>query len=140
MKIEQAPHTFFDSKEEYLQFRQAWKDFHKDGKHKKKPTTDYCGGVSHKSELTCAHHLIYALLRGRDITKSFVPNRKVHGQDPYFAYYNARQKISFSLRMLENHSRGDMMAKLLLPFGGLVSTDMLETALELTKDWKFADG
>jgi len=139
MKIEQAPHTFFESKEEYLHFRQAWKTFYKDDKQKKKEHKDYYGGIHRKSDLTCEHHLIYALLRGRDITKSFTPNRRGHGQEPYGAYRRARGQIVFAVNMLVNHGNGKAMSRLLLPFGGLVTSDMLATALKLSEEWRFAD-
>ena len=137
MKIEQAPHNFFDSKEEYLTFRQAWKDFHKEGKHKPVPHDDYYGGTRYVSDLMCVHHLIYALLRGRDIRKMFVPNNSIQGADPYLAYYAARNQLSFAANMLVNLGDGKRMLLLLQPFGECIDSHTIISLLAITKEWQF---
>jgi hypothetical protein len=52
-------HSFFVSKEHYLSFRAAWKQYIADGKHKRATYIDAWGGrCKEPSSLTAAHHLM----------------------------------------------------------------------------------
>jgi hypothetical protein len=73
-----------------------------------------------KHELTAMHHLLYLTLLGKDWRKAFTPvtnARKLENG----AFYDGG--LFYALHGL--HRRGDE-AGLLAPFGGLVSTTMLE--------------
>lgn len=74
--IENAKTRFFESKEHYLNFRQAWKDFHNNNNHIKiVEWTDERGNErkGKVSILTSDHYLLYNLLRGYDIKYGFTP-------------------------------------------------------------------
>ena len=136
MKIEQAQLNFFESKEHYLTFRDAWKKYINDGKAKKVEQTYWDGTPYRASNLTCAHHLIYALLRGRDITKSFTPNHKVHGQDPYSAFYVAKDDIVVALRFATKFDKPERLESLLEPFDKTITADTLTSLYEIIKEWE----
>lgn len=90
----------FTSKEHYLEFKAAFKAW-----------------ASEKKWLATHHFLLYAILRGRDWTKGFAPDRfpKDHGSHKYKmrqAFYNI--KSSFH------------QESLLEPFGGTITTGMLK--------------
>jgi len=135
MKIEQAQLNFFESKAHYLAFRGAWKNYINAGKAKKVGKTYWDGTPYRASNLTCAHHLIYALLRGRDITKGFTPNHKVHGQDPYFAFIDAKNDITVALRFAEKFDKPERLASLLEPFNETITVDTLASISEIIKEW-----
>lgn len=126
MKIENAINTFFETKEQYTAFISAWKSFIAEGKHAKYPVHGYDGNEYDKvSDLKCVHHLLYAALRGKDISKNFVPNNKTdsyHG--PYAAYYDARSLIAHAVR-------SDYALKSIQQvFGDTVTRDMLTQVSE----------
>jgi hypothetical protein len=88
-KIENARTRFFNTKEDYLAFRQAWKDFHNSGK--AKPVISTFEGTYTKYEqgkgyisvpytrkdknkpLSSYHYMLYNLLRGRSATDGYAP-------------------------------------------------------------------
>lgn len=122
MKVLNSKELFFGSKEQFQQLRLEWKAFHKDGKHLKVTKETWDGHKYKESDLHCVHHLIYALLRGKDISKMFVPNNKVEGRDPYFAFYEARDTI-----VAAPESRyPDRYDYLFVPFGGTVDMELLK--------------
>lgn len=121
-------HSFFVSKEHYLSFRAAWKQYIADGKHKRATYIDAWGGrCKEPSSLTAAHHLVYNALRKRDLHKSFAPltNPNKVGNDPYRAFDHARGAISWAAKY-----RPD---RLLAPFGGTVTEAMLKELSETLK-------
>lgn len=128
MKIENAKETFFNSKDEYLQFIQAWKQFHAEGKHKKVEFTEYDGSIHMKSNLHCEHHLLYNLLRGKDISKMFKATDKHTGQGPFWAFEEARDAISWA-------TRTDRTKGLLAPFAGTIDKDTLSAVTEKIQGW-----
>ena len=132
MKIENSKGKFFSSKEQFQQFRQSWKDFHRDGKHNKVEKTTWDGVKYKESDLLCVHHLIYALLRGRDISKSFVSADKRFGTDPYSAFYKAKSVI-LSATVTRFH---DKYTYLFLPFGDTVNMELLHLLSNEIKDMK----
>jgi len=88
-KIEDARTRFFNTKEDYLAFRQAWKDFHNSGK--AKPVISIYEGTYEKYEqgkgyievpytrkdkstpLSSYHYMLYNLLRGKSATEGYAP-------------------------------------------------------------------
>lgn len=67
IQIEKAKTEIFESKEHYLAFRQAWSSIFKRGLHKQKQP--YCDD----SILSAKWHVLYALLRERDVTEMVAP-------------------------------------------------------------------
>lgn len=110
--IANAKTKYFENKEHYLAFRQAWKDYHKDGHHK-----------TEEGRLGCTHYLIHALLRERDIDKIFSPitEHKLGGGHPYRAFYAAKRTLRW-FHLTPDKERG---AWLLKPFGDTITNEML---------------
>lgn len=84
--------TTNDYKEQIKNIRAAWKQFHAEEKHKKYGVEDsYTGDIHKVSDLCCHHHLLYAALCKKDISKCFSPlsERKCEsfGQKPYWVFY-----------------------------------------------------
>lgn len=130
MKIENAIETFFETKEQYINFISAWKSFIAEGKHAKYPVYGYDGTEYDKvSDLKCVHHLLYAALRGKDISKNFVPNNKTQSYDgPYAAFHEARSLINHATRSDYAYNTIHQV------FGDTVSKDMLsEVGVHLSK-------
>jgi hypothetical protein len=100
-------HLFFESKEHYLKFKQAWKDYINGGNHeppvyKRKHYAD--GGVREiavkgKSSLSAFEHFLYNGLRQKDFYKSFAPITNAgrlnsrSSDHPYRAFYDCRYKL-----------------------------------------------
>ena len=127
-------HSFFESKEHYLNFIDSWKQYIADGRHKCETYTDGQGGTCKmSSDLTCTHHLFYNALRKRDLTKSFSPltnENKLNSRydkRPYALYYDARSEIAYAVR---SGNIGDLVE----PFGDTVAVDMLTELSETLKD------
>lgn len=126
-------HSFFTCKEHYLSFRDAWKQYHADGRHRKETYEDYQGGICKRpSALTAEHHLIYNALRKRSLSKSFSPitnpgKLNAFNGRPYAAFYRAKGIIAACVK----YNRTDWLKE---PFGGTVTDEMLKElseALEL---------
>ena len=111
-------HSFFESKEHYLQFVNAWRANINDE-----------GGWS----LTCTHHLIYNALRKKDLYKSFSPagegkcNAR-YDKRPYGAYYSARSELGYRART------GADLDRWLKPFGGTVTQPMLQELVKVLNE------
>lgn len=139
-KIADARTKFFASKEDYLSFRQAWKDYINEGKHKK-----YSHGENYlneplppESDLNAIHHIIYLALCGRDIGKGFTPitsTRKLQScnNQPYYQLRN-------HLWIIERLVQGDYLKSYLLPFGDTIDEETVKSALREIptnlNDWK----
>lgn len=121
--ITEAKTRYFENKEHYLAFRQAWKDYHKEGKHRKQPKEDYYGAIHKVSDLNCVHHLIYALLRGIDLSRIFSPitESKLGGGHRYRAFYHAKN-ILYWYAVSVDKKRGEF---LFAPFGDTLTEEML---------------
>lgn len=150
MKIENAQQEFFNSKEEYLQFRQAWKDYINSGKAKKvEKTYHYSGELYRESNLRCVHHLIYGLLRGRDTSQMLSLTLKVQGQRPYFPFYEARSTISLAIQIADrgpsklrpegDTGHLDRLNALLEPFGNTIDIETLKLLMSEISDWDLDD-
>lgn len=119
MKIQNAIETFFTDKEHYNTFVSNWKSFIANGNHKKyKITHDYYN-YFFVGDLNCVHHLIYAALRGKDVSKNFTKNTKVPTHLAYEAYSDAVNLI----RAATINPR--QMDKIVKVFGSSVTVDML---------------
>jgi len=139
-QIEDAKTRYFNSKEDYLQFRQAWKDFHNNGHHVEvgEWTTPH-GNVKtyRRPRLNSSSYMLYSLLRGYDIKHGYVE----HGENGWAACEAAATDIIRTARNLKDvnaesaYSRKwarESVAKLMLPFGGTVTNQMLyDLAVEL---------
>jgi hypothetical protein len=75
MATENLKFEIFTCKQHYLYFRQTWKDFINSGKAKPKyyPNPNYENGKDIKgaSALTFSHHLLFALLTGKELSKIY---------------------------------------------------------------------
>ncbi len=132
MQIENTRELFFgDSKEKYLEFRSAWRDFINSGKAKKilVERSNSWGGNYRYSELQGHHHhLIYILMMGKHSDTGFKSFRRgdVSGDrwDDYDGYSQAIRTI-----LTTNHE------DLQLPFGKEVLTsEIIKTLRELIKE------
>lgn len=132
-QIEDAKTRFFNSKEHYLNFKQAWKDFHNNGDHIKWSEWETPTGRMAKTKcplLNSSHYMLYNLLRGYDISRGFTE----HGENGWAANEEAASHIIRTARRLDdintesNWGRKwarEAVDKMLLPFGDTVSSQML---------------
>ena len=83
-QIEDAKKRFFNSKEDYLKFKQAWKDFHNSDKLKWYKNVDITFWDAPATQervyartkftaLNAEHYMLYNLVRGYEITRGFAP-------------------------------------------------------------------
>lgn len=80
-QIEDAKTRFFKSKEDYLKFKQAWKNFHNDGHVVEIREVDIAPwGSKEKNmvemkipQLHSGHYMLYNLLRGYEVTRGYAP-------------------------------------------------------------------
>lgn len=129
-QIENAKHKFFTDKEHYLSFKKAW------------------AKASQAGKTTAAHHILYNLLRGYDISRGFTPitnrNKLENGayinHGLYFASHNLRHKIDDARRVVKNDFFNADQRKyttktvnsFLGAFGGTVTPQMLVNILKET--------
>lgn len=122
--IENIKKDFFETKKEYLEFRKAWKDFVNSGKAKKYWVDVDKNWKRKVSDLEAKHHLLYAILREKDLSKCFKPVecswKEKHG------FENAYRDLMFDLSIIARHqgnreSMGSFHTKrvdrLIAPFG-----------------------
>ena len=134
MKINNAIATFFETKEQYTNFISAWKKFIADGNHKKYPVFGYDGTEYDKvSDLACVHHLLYAALRGRDITKNFTPNNR-HTDDAYFDTFQAFKDAKSAIYYASKHQNA--YARITNVFGDSVTQSMLARVYDELKSFE----
>ena len=140
-QIEDAKTRFFTSKENYLNFKQAWKDFHNAGLHVSRGEwTTPSGKVKEYRNplLTSGHYMLYNLLRGYDIARGY----SEHSENGWAACDYAAGEIIRTARNIKDintsgfnqrFARGSIK-KLLLPFGGTITNQMLyDLAADLYK-------
>jgi len=139
-QIEDAKTRFFKSKEDYLQFRQAWKDFHNSGHHVDcgEWTTPHGNIKKYRTPLlNSSSYMLYNLLRGYEIKHGYCE----HGEHGWAACDDAAGELIRKTRSLKDiNSQSSFTRKwgresvenLLLPFGGTVTHQMLyDLAAEL---------
>ena len=98
--------TLFESKEKYFYFIHTWKNIFKEGRHKKYKVdqkrynyqtgdSKVCG-YDKVSDLTFTNHLIYCIIRGRDLNKSFQNcnlNKLKYGISSIYSSYNIETRF-----------------------------------------------
>jgi len=135
--IENAKTRFFESKEQYLNFRQAWKDFHNNEQHIERGewTTPHGNVKEYKTPLlTSSHYMLYNLLRGYDIKYGFTPlqsgkdhlkwNACDYAAIDIFRTSKRLEDVNSTSKFSREYARKDIDA-LLLPFGGDVTHETL---------------
>lgn len=75
------PNSVFETKEQYVAFRQQWKKLHADGAFKKKPVPQHrynyathnidVVGYHQESDMTAFHHMAFLVALGKDLNVSF---------------------------------------------------------------------
>lgn len=158
-QIEDAKTRFFKTKEDYLKFKQAWKDFHNnqplvEWKDKdispwnRAQTLDPILARTKYPVLSSAHYMLYNLVRGYDIKHGYSPLTNegrlnanlLDGAQPWRNCEAAASEICSAAKVLRNvnkslvgreYSRKEV-ERMLLPFGGTVTHQMLyDLAAEL---------
>lgn len=137
--IENAKTRFFESKEDYLKFRQAWKDFHNDGKVVwREDVEQYSWALGKQitirnvkfTSLSAEHYLLYNLLREYGVRYGFTE----HGENGWEACEYATREVYYAAKALKdvndksNFTRErsrKLVEKMLLPFNGTVSHQAL---------------
>lgn len=139
IQIENAKTRFFESKEDYLKFRQAWKDFHNSDKLVWREDIEVYSweldkkitmkNVKHTA-LGPEHYMLYSLLRGYEAHRGFSED-SVHG---WLAYDYALSTLLRTIKDLQyvnstyesqrERSRRAYKA-LVLPFGETLSQGAL---------------
>lgn len=141
--IENAKTRFFESKEHYLNFKQAWKNFHNSDKLVWREDVEVYSynldrnvtmrNVKHTS-LSAQHYMLYNLLREYGIQRGFTPPKDAKEHQKWdTCNYTAVEIFRASKRLADinstskssrEYARKDIDA-LLLPFGGHVSHEAL---------------
>lgn len=124
-KLNTAKETYFESKEEYLDFVDYWSDNHK--------------GTSAEVQF------LYLLLRGKDIGKAFTPISNTSkmpskGEHEYFALYRtyASLKWTFSGPATNDWSKARRQ-RYVNDLGGYIDMEQLKELIESTphpKEWE----
>jgi len=149
-QIEDAKTRYFKSKEDYLQFRQAWKDFHNSDKLRwyedvdvtfwDAPATQERVFARKKfTALNSSSYMLYNLLRGYDIARGY----SEHSEHGWKACDDAASELIQVARKLKDINADsswsrkwarEQVEKLLAPFGGTVTHQMLyDLAAEMYK-------
>lgn len=100
-------HEVFASKEHYLAFRQAWKDFINSGKAKPYYEEDGFGGKVKVSNLDGSQHLLFCILTGKDLSLTFKPARLEckHGFD--LALHSLWHYLDLARRVVKYEETGE---------------------------------
>ena len=138
--IENAKTELFESKEHYLQFRQAWKDFHNSDKLVWREDVEVYSWALKKdvvmknvkhTALGAEHYMLYNLLRGYDAQRGFKEDSD-HGwcacEYAVHRIYRAAsqlKKVNDPDYDINRRSARHMVEALLLPFGDTVTHQML---------------
>lgn len=123
MKIENAKELFFKDKEHYLNFRKAWAE---------------AINSPMKHELTSTQHLLYAILRGKDIEKGFAPvtnvNKLLNGMLVNYGLWEAMRWLKEQCERAAKPTISDWMnsslKSFLEPFKGTIDKKTLVKLLE----------
>lgn len=138
--IENAKTDLFESKEHYLQFRQAWKDFHNSDKLVWREDVEVYSWAERenvimknvkRTALSAEHYMLYNLLRGYDAQRGFREDSDHGWCACEYAAWEIR-RIAVRLKdvndpnyKLNRNSSREMFEKLMRPFGGTVTQEML---------------
>lgn len=151
-KLENLKLELFESKEHYLAFRQAWKDYINSGKHKPEwfeitftfNRRTYTNKIKH-SNLTGVQHLLFSLLTEKDLRVTFKPSFNKEGKNGLRCALYELIRILYCADEIHNFSgTGDLppaynreaynkrherqleyVEKFLEPFGDAVTIEML---------------
>lgn len=132
--------NFFETKEQYLAFRQSWKNFINSGNHKKyKVRHTYDDGYHWESDLKCIHHVIYAVIRGKDISTLFTvpthPDKKRYQKLNDVLYQLQQISNSFPLTYSYQYAKYESLRR---PFGDLLTPELIKTVYESLKSMKIS--
>jgi len=86
-QISNIKKEIFVTKEHYLHFRQAWKDYINSGKAKPTFVEDAYRGRIKYSNLTGAQHLLFNILTEKDVSVTFKPSTNESKQGFWNAYH-----------------------------------------------------
>jgi hypothetical protein len=109
------------TKEQYLAIIGSWKQYTRDGKHKRYKVDDYTHsygtksivcGYHWQSNLSMYHHCLYGLIRNRDLSKVFSATSLKLIMDTLNWYAKNYDKA-----LLHQYHLHEFMIKLLEPFG-----------------------
>jgi hypothetical protein len=130
--IENAKTRFFANKEEYLKFRQSWKDYFNSG-----------------NQTNATHYMIYAALRGKDINKCFTEitnNNKLlccgfhKYQSLYIAFNSFKMRIRSYITLNNKTIKSDYEKNIIIgyeelakPFG--ISMDTLVSLYQVFENY-----
>lgn len=117
-QIADAKTRYFNDKEHYLNFLQAWK----------KAAQRSASKGDDRGCLTGAHMVMYALLRGRDIRTAFTPITKRSKLENGFYINHGMYWAADSLTSTINPdgwNHQDRIAKFLAPFGDVLDKEVL---------------
>ena len=139
-KIENAKTELFGSKEHYLQFKQAWKDFHNSDKLVWREDVEVYSWALNKdvvmknvkqTALSAEHYMLYNLLRGYDAQRGFKEDSDHGWRACDHAVWEIR-RIALRLKDVNDPNYGvnrnssrQMFNRLMRPFGGTVTQEML---------------
>lgn len=158
--IKNAKFTIFNSKEEYLNMRQAWKDYHNQGHAKGVWVETYHkvrdwktnSVVDHinKTKITPlgpSHYILYNLLRGKPAHIGFMQDWTQPTDGYAGAYVSLENQLEVATKPLifaDNTSEGSKkwaiewkqraFERLMKPFGETLTEEHLATVLKLMKD------
>jgi len=122
-EIDDSP--LFNSKEDYLAMRQAWKDYINSGKH-----------LEDDGRLNGGHYLLYSLLRKKDMYSGFSPVtshiKLVNGHYKYAGLIQARNFLS-GAASVQKYSTFCIDA-MLKPFGDTVTQEMVTKVYDRVKN------
>jgi hypothetical protein len=140
-QIEDAKTRFFKTKEDYLNFKQAWKDFHNDGRVvETREYKDHLGTHEYKvNMLDSTHYMIYNLLRGYESHRGYSPlvnpgRLSAHNGSEWCSYDETLTNLIQTARRVTDINSDsewsrrfarEAIDKMRLPFGGTVSNAML---------------
>lgn len=140
-------HEVFTSKEHYLAFRQAWKDFINSGKAKPYYEEDGYGGKVKVSNLDGSQHLLFCILTGKDLSVTFKPSPLEYRRGFALALDSLYNYINVANRIVKFEETGETpkyfgsyanyvekdnayMASYLEPFGKVFTPKMLVAAFD----------
>ena len=127
-QIADARTRYFKDKQHYMNFRQAWSEAV--NSENSKPTKDPEYGYKSPGWLTAAHMLLYALLRGQDIRKTFTPLTNENKLKDTCANRGAINAYDSLARLKSTYVPESSVIKFLAPFNETVDKETLLKVIE----------
>ena len=129
IQIADARTRYFKDKEHYINFRKAWSKAVNSVDAKSTKDPDY--GTRTPGNLTAAHMLFYALLRGQNLEQTFTPvtnsTRLANGTYVNQGLYFAAQSLK---RLSNKYMPESYVDSFLAPFGETVDKETLFRVIE----------